>query len=151
MSSVALFFLLLSALSITACSARHLRMTAKDSDTSYHISNEAFPKVIVLDESPVQARTPQSSSSKGVADDPREDVEGKKGAVVSGREVPMPSFHAGLPQTTKSKARLEKRVRALRASEYNEEYVGSNETGVLTDVSSMDYPRAQRGPSIHNK
>ncbi|URD94447.1 NADH dehydrogenase ubiquinone 1 beta subcomplex subunit 8 [Musa troglodytarum] len=62
----------------------------------------------------------------------------------------MPSFHAGLPQTTKSKARLEKRVRALLGSEYNEEYIGSNETGVLTDVSSMDYPRAQRGPSIHN-
>lgn len=42
-------------------------------------------------------------------------------------------------------------MRALLASEYNEEYVGSNETGALTDVSSMDYPRAQRGPSIHNK
>ncbi|CAL9051656.1 unnamed protein product, partial [Musa banksii] len=51
----------------------------------------AFPKVIVLDESPVQARTRQSSSSKGVADDPREDVEGKKGAVVSGA-VPNPSL-----------------------------------------------------------
>lgn len=47
--------------------------------------------MIVLDESPVQARTPQSSSSKGVADDPREDVEGKKGAVVSGA-VPNPSL-----------------------------------------------------------
>ncbi|KAJ8499651.1 hypothetical protein OPV22_010203 [Ensete ventricosum] len=87
MSSVALLFLLLSALSITACSARHLRMTAKDLDSSYHTSNE----VIVLDESPIQARTPQSSSSKGVADDLREDVKGKKGAAVSGA-VPYPSL-----------------------------------------------------------
>ncbi|URD97021.1 hypothetical protein MUK42_29706 [Musa troglodytarum] len=71
--------------------ARHLRMTAKDSDSSYHISNEAFTKVIVLDESPVQARTPQSSSSKGVADDLRADVKWKKGALVSGA-VPNPSL-----------------------------------------------------------
>ncbi|CAL9086689.1 unnamed protein product [Musa textilis] len=51
----------------------------------------AFTKVIVLDESPVQARTPQSSPSKGVADDLSADVKWKKGALVSGA-VPNPSL-----------------------------------------------------------
>ncbi|RRT75440.1 hypothetical protein B296_00023853 [Ensete ventricosum] len=39
----------------------------------------------------LHARTPQSASSKGVADDLREDVKGKKGAAVSGA-VPYPSL-----------------------------------------------------------
>ncbi|XP_072961488.1 uncharacterized protein [Typha angustifolia] len=142
MSSL-LFFLLLFlflSLSISSCKARHLSVHFEDLENSSlpHSSKDEAK----VDEIRDSATTEGLNSSDDV---------GVKEESISGADVLMPSPHGGLPEGNQLEVSSGTRVRSSVGIESNEENLGLKEARAMANLVTMDYARAQRGPSVHNR